>query len=79
MIRVSWVRINDVATALADPQAAARDTVGELVHPRLGRVRQVRTPFRMDGVEMDVPAAPALGADTVDVLRRAGGLEGQSG
>jgi crotonobetainyl-CoA:carnitine CoA-transferase CaiB-like acyl-CoA transferase len=67
--------INDVATALADPQAAARNAVGELVHPRLGRVRQVRTPFRMDGVEMDVPAAPGLGADTVDVLRRADGVE----
>jgi crotonobetainyl-CoA:carnitine CoA-transferase CaiB-like acyl-CoA transferase len=60
--------INDVATALADPQAAARDAVGALEHPRLGRVRQVRTPFRMDGVEMEVTAAPQLGAHTAEVL-----------
>jgi crotonobetainyl-CoA:carnitine CoA-transferase CaiB-like acyl-CoA transferase len=66
--------INDVATALADPQVAARDAVGDLAHPRLGRVRQVRTPFRMDGVTTEVQAAPALGADTDDVLRQAGDL-----
>ena len=63
--------INDVAAALADPQAAAREAVSELAHPRLGRVRQVRTPFRMDGVETDVSAAPGLGDDTLDVLRSA--------
>ena len=61
--------INDVAAALADPQATARDAVGDLAHPRLGRVRQVRTPFRMDGVDMNVRPAPGLGADTHEVLR----------
>lgn len=64
--------INDVAAALADPQAAARGAVAELAHPRLGRVRQVRTPFRMAGVDPRVAAAPGLGADTEDVLREHG-------
>jgi len=62
--------IHDIATALADPQVHARDAVGDLSHPRLGRVRQVRTPFRMDGVDLEVQAAPGLGADTDEVLRR---------
>jgi crotonobetainyl-CoA:carnitine CoA-transferase CaiB-like acyl-CoA transferase len=60
--------INDVATALSDPQVVARGSLGELAHPRLGRVRQVRTPYRMDGVDMDVKPAPGLGADTADLL-----------
>jgi crotonobetainyl-CoA:carnitine CoA-transferase CaiB-like acyl-CoA transferase len=67
--------INDVATALSDRQATARDVVGEVAHPRLGRVRQVRTPFRMDGVDLEVTAAPGLGADTDDVLRDWGEVE----
>ena len=67
--------INDVAAALADPQVAARDAVGDLSHPRLGRVRQVRTPFRMAGVDMEVQAAPGLGADTDEVLRQVGDLD----
>jgi crotonobetainyl-CoA:carnitine CoA-transferase CaiB-like acyl-CoA transferase len=67
--------INDVATALSDRQATARDVVGEVAHPRLGRLRQVRTPFRMDGVDLEVSAAPGLGADTDDVLGDVGEAE----
>jgi crotonobetainyl-CoA:carnitine CoA-transferase CaiB-like acyl-CoA transferase len=70
-IGVPCAPINDVATALSDPQAVARDAIGEVAHPRLGKVRQVRTPYRMDGVDMGVKPAPGLGADTSDVL---GGL-----
>jgi len=68
--------INDVATALADPQAAARDAIGDLAHPRLGPVRQVRTPFRMDGVDVEIHPAPELGADTDEVLRQIGEMAG---
>jgi crotonobetainyl-CoA:carnitine CoA-transferase CaiB-like acyl-CoA transferase len=67
-VGVPCAPINDVATALADPQVAARDGVGDLAHPRLGWVRQVRTPYRMDGVDMEIQAAPELGADTNDVF-----------
>ena len=73
--RMTAAPINDVAAALADPQVAARDAVGDLSHPRLGRVRQVRTPFRMAGVDMEVQAAPGLGADTDEVLRQVGDLD----
>jgi crotonobetainyl-CoA:carnitine CoA-transferase CaiB-like acyl-CoA transferase len=67
--------INDVAAALEDRQAIARDAVGEVRHPRLGRVRQVRTPFRMAGVSGEITPAPALGEHTeeiLDELHRAG-------
>jgi crotonobetainyl-CoA:carnitine CoA-transferase CaiB-like acyl-CoA transferase len=61
--------INDVAAALDDPQAHERDVVGEIRHPRLGRLRQVRTPFRMAGVSREVVPGPALGEHTETVLR----------
>ena len=76
-VGVPCAPINDVAAALADPQATARNAVGDIPHPRLGRVRQVRTPFRMDGVEMEIRAAPGLGADTATVLRAAGDRDNQ--
>jgi crotonobetainyl-CoA:carnitine CoA-transferase CaiB-like acyl-CoA transferase len=61
--------INDVAAALADPQALARGAVGAVDHPRLGRVAQVRTPFRMDGVSGEVRSAPGRGEHTTAILR----------
>jgi crotonobetainyl-CoA:carnitine CoA-transferase CaiB-like acyl-CoA transferase len=61
--------INDVGGALGDPQSIAREAVGRYEHPRLGTVRQVRTPFRLAGVDRDLRPAPALGADTTAVLR----------
>jgi crotonobetainyl-CoA:carnitine CoA-transferase CaiB-like acyl-CoA transferase len=65
--------INDVAAALEDRQAVERRVVGEVRHPRLGRVRQVRTPFRMPGVSGAIAPAPAFGEDTRDVLGELGG------
>jgi crotonobetainyl-CoA:carnitine CoA-transferase CaiB-like acyl-CoA transferase len=67
--RVPCGPINDVASALADPQAVARDIVREVDHPRLGRVAQVRTPFRMAGVSGDVRRGPARGEHSDEVLR----------
>src|SRR2546427_2208583 len=43
--------VNDVAAALADPQAQARADVVEVEHPRLGRVRQIASPLRLSGAE----------------------------
>jgi crotonobetainyl-CoA:carnitine CoA-transferase CaiB-like acyl-CoA transferase len=73
--RVPCAPINDVAGALADEQTLARDAVGELEHPRLGRVRQVRTPYRMDGVEREIAPGPALGEHTAEVLGELAGWD----
>jgi crotonobetainyl-CoA:carnitine CoA-transferase CaiB-like acyl-CoA transferase len=66
--RVPCAQINDVVAALAEPQTLARDAVGEVEHPCLGTVRQVRTPFRMDGVERAIRVGPRLGEHTDEVL-----------
>ena len=60
--------VNDVAAALADPQAQARGDVVEIEHPRLGRVRQVASPLRLSDAEPPVAPAPVRGAHTEEVL-----------
>lgn len=61
--------VNDVAAALADPQAVARDTLVEIEHPRLGTVRQVASPLRVDGARRQYERAPERDEHRVDVLR----------
>jgi crotonobetainyl-CoA:carnitine CoA-transferase CaiB-like acyl-CoA transferase len=64
--------VNDVASALEDPQAEARRSVVENVHPRLGRVRQVASPLRL-GDDPPLYRAPFRGEHTEAVLAEACG------
>jgi len=61
--------VNDVAAALADPQAEARGALVEIEHPRLGVVREVATPLRL-GNEVPLRRAPFRGEHTEEVLQR---------
>jgi crotonobetainyl-CoA:carnitine CoA-transferase CaiB-like acyl-CoA transferase len=70
--------VNEIADALEDPQTTARDVVHEVDHPVLGRVRGIGSPFYVDGVRPPARLAPALGADTVDVLHNVCGYTKES-
>ena len=60
--------VNDVAAALADPQAVARGAVVEAEHERFGTVRTLASPLRV-GPERRVPErAPRRGEHTEQVL-----------
>jgi crotonobetainyl-CoA:carnitine CoA-transferase CaiB-like acyl-CoA transferase len=61
--------IQDVASALDDPQSHARDAVVEIDHPELGRVRQVASPLRMSSAAAPLRRGPFLGEHTEEVLR----------
>lgn len=62
--------VYDVATALRDPQVAARGLIVETEHPTLGTVRQVATAARV-GHEPAAPRrAPRPGEHNESVLRR---------
>ncbi len=61
--------VNSLGEALADRQAEARGLVVEHTHPRLGTVRQVRSPLRFDHDETAPAGGPSRGADTVELLR----------
>jgi crotonobetainyl-CoA:carnitine CoA-transferase CaiB-like acyl-CoA transferase len=59
--------VNDVASALEDPQARARGSIVELEHPALGTVRQVASPLRLgDGQPLE--RAPFRGEHTKSIL-----------
>jgi crotonobetainyl-CoA:carnitine CoA-transferase CaiB-like acyl-CoA transferase len=74
-VGVPCAPINDVAAALADPQAEARQAVVEIDHPVLGPVREVASPLRIDGVADSPRRAPFRGEDTLAVLREVCGYD----
>jgi crotonobetainyl-CoA:carnitine CoA-transferase CaiB-like acyl-CoA transferase len=64
---VPSAHVNDVASALEDPQAAARGIVVETDHPHFGTVRHLATPLRL-GDEPPLARAPFRGEHTEAVL-----------
>ncbi len=60
--------VNDVRSALADPQAVARDDITEYDHPTLGLVRGPASPFRLPGAPPAPTRGPFLGEHTHGVL-----------
>jgi crotonobetainyl-CoA:carnitine CoA-transferase CaiB-like acyl-CoA transferase len=66
---VPAAEVRDIATVFDGPQPAALGSVQELVHPEVGSYRIVGTPIRIDAEPLPYPGpAPALGADTREVL-----------
>ena len=61
--------INDVAAALAEPQAAARSMIVETEHPRFGVVRQVASPVKVGDEPFAHRRAPRRNEDADDLLR----------
>jgi crotonobetainyl-CoA:carnitine CoA-transferase CaiB-like acyl-CoA transferase len=70
--------VNDVAEALAEPQAGARGAVVEIQHPRFGVVRQVASPLRVDGANREYRCAPARDEHRENVLRRVCGYDDET-
>jgi crotonobetainyl-CoA:carnitine CoA-transferase CaiB-like acyl-CoA transferase len=60
--------VNDVASALADPQAVARGAIVEAGHERFGTVRTIASPLRVGDETRPVERAPRRGEHTADVL-----------
>ncbi len=67
--------VNDVAAALADSQAVERGAVASYEHPRLGTVKQVASPLRVDGAARSWGRAPSRDEHREDVLRRVCGYD----
>ena len=66
--KVPCAPVNDIAGALADPQAAARDAVVKYEHPTLGTVRTVDSALRLDGPRQSLERAPFLGEHSEQIL-----------
>jgi crotonobetainyl-CoA:carnitine CoA-transferase CaiB-like acyl-CoA transferase len=67
--------VNDVAGALADPQAVARGAVVEVEHERFGAVRTIASPLRVAAAPRTPEPAPRRGAHTAAVLRELCGYD----
>ncbi|MCZ6524323.1 MAG: CoA transferase, partial [Alphaproteobacteria bacterium] len=64
--------INDLGEALENPFSAESGALQTLIHPQAGPYRMVAPPVRCAGEEAPARPAPALGANTDEVLRGLG-------
>ena len=60
--------VYEVAEALEDPQAQAREAIVEIEHPALGTVRQIASPLRVSGDPNPLARAPRRGEHSEAVL-----------
>ena len=68
-------RINSVAEALAEPQAAARDMIETVQHPAIGELKLVGMPYKFSGTPASVRRPPPmLGEHTDEILAEELGL-----
>jgi crotonobetainyl-CoA:carnitine CoA-transferase CaiB-like acyl-CoA transferase len=69
--------VNDVHSALADPQVAAREALVELEHETLAPVRMVASPLRLSDAPSPLRRAPRRGEHTDEVLFGLCGYDGE--
>ena len=60
--------VNDVGSALKDPQVAALGMISQTIHPEYGEISSVGSPIYSDSTASDETPAPSLGQHTDDVL-----------
>jgi crotonobetainyl-CoA:carnitine CoA-transferase CaiB-like acyl-CoA transferase len=65
--------VNDVAAALADPHAEARDMIQTVRHPTAGEIRVLGPPFKMESTPPGIHSPPPLfGQHTQEILAELG-------
>ncbi|MGW4479337.1 CaiB/BaiF CoA transferase family protein [Rhodococcus triatomae] len=67
--------VNSVADMLADPHFRARDNTYRVDHPQAGELEFVVSPVRVAGEKFAPELPPAVGADTLEVLRSVVGYD----
>ena len=60
--------VNDVGSALKDPQVAALGMISQTIHPEYGEISSVGSPIYSDSTASDETPAPRFGQHTDDVL-----------
>ena len=62
--------VNDIPTALADPQAVARQMVQTIEHPVTGRIPLLGPVPKMSGTPAEIRSAPPLLGEHTDTVLR---------
>jgi crotonobetainyl-CoA:carnitine CoA-transferase CaiB-like acyl-CoA transferase len=70
--KVPVAPVNDIAQALDSPFVAERGGVAEFAYGDARKARMISSPIRVSDAELPTRAAPALGADTDDLLGQLG-------
>jgi crotonobetainyl-CoA:carnitine CoA-transferase CaiB-like acyl-CoA transferase len=71
---IAAARVQSGASLSQDEHVAAREVFVPIVHPRLGELRTVRPPWRMEGAEISEPG-PLLGQHNDYVLGEILGID----
>jgi crotonobetainyl-CoA:carnitine CoA-transferase CaiB-like acyl-CoA transferase len=67
--------VNNIEQVFDHPQVKARETVEELSHPTLGKIKMVKSPLRFSGLEIETKNhPPLLGEHTDEYLEKELGL-----
>jgi crotonobetainyl-CoA:carnitine CoA-transferase CaiB-like acyl-CoA transferase len=61
-----------MTSALDESELEARDMLVSYVHPTLGKVSMVGTPFKLEGYEPEHRAGPRMDADRLEILESLG-------
>lgn len=62
-------RVSTIAEALEQPQVKARELVGEMEHPKYGKVKYIKNPLQHSGLNISYDLAPPLlGEHTTEIL-----------
>ena len=67
---IAWGPISDIEEVAKDPQLHANDSIVEVDHPQLGRLKEVATPFQINQETLaSRTSAPEFGSSTEDILQ----------
>jgi crotonobetainyl-CoA:carnitine CoA-transferase CaiB-like acyl-CoA transferase len=70
---IPCARVNNFKEVFDDPHIVARGVVGDIEHPRLGKMKAVRNPVLLDHDGPDVHRhSPVLGEHSEEILRELG-------
>ncbi len=64
--------VNDIKSALSNNFARDQKSIQMVKHPKRGSIQVLRQPILVDGEIVPRQSAPTLGADTLDILKKAG-------
>jgi len=68
--KVPCAPVNDLSQAMKEPLLVDREMIVETQHPSFGKIRQLASPIKLAGTNMNHTRAPGLGEHTAEILKQ---------